>query len=188
MNKSILNSIYAIGIAIFLTSCATLISGTKQNISITSNPDGANVYTAKLAHPIVTEAAQLKLENVKDKWLIGTTPLSTKVDRNTHLIFVQKEGFSDTLLYYINPMARIKIVDASSGKTVKKKIKPAKYHSRTNLVTFGNIVLGGLVGIIVDGATGAILRMDNNMDVTLNPMDKKTDVTLNPMDKKTDPK
>lgn len=59
MNRIFTNSI--LGLLIFSTSCATLLTGTKQNVSIDSNPQGADI--------------------IIDGQKLGVTPSKVKVDR-----------------------------------------------------------------------------------------------------------
>lgn len=60
--------------ALFISSCATIISGSKQKIKIDSTPSQANVV----------------IDSVK----AGKTPLQTKLKRNKkHLVQIELEGY-----------------------------------------------------------------------------------------------
>ncbi len=69
---------FSIGILLFQLGCATIFSGTKDNITFHSKPEGATVY--------VNGAPQ------------GTTPTTIPVARpgmGTNLVTIKKEGFRD---------------------------------------------------------------------------------------------
>lgn len=66
--------IVVIAITIFISSCATIIHGTKHNVGISSNPTGAEVTI--------------------DGQYYGTTPVTADLARkNDHFIEIDLEGF-----------------------------------------------------------------------------------------------
>jgi uncharacterized protein YceK len=68
--------------SVFFTGCATIISGTKQNVVFNSEPSGSTVYLRKRQNQEVA---------------IGTTPLSTEIKRSTKSVVLKKEGYQDYL-------------------------------------------------------------------------------------------
>lgn len=62
-----------ITISLFLVSCATIMKGTEQTITINSNVDGADIY----------------VESVK----IGETPFVGKIKKNQDAIRIEEEGY-----------------------------------------------------------------------------------------------
>lgn len=99
--------------AFYLTGCATIISGTKQNITINTTPSGANV--------------------IVDGNNIGVTPLFTSLQRkNTHFIKLELNGYQP--------------LDINISQSF-------------NPWFLGNILIGGLIGIVVDAATGAVYKL-----------------------------
>jgi len=67
-----------VSMALFLTSCATLVNGTKQTVSFNSEPSGATVI----------------LVNKKGvETTIGTTPTSQAIPRKTKFIKFNAEGY-----------------------------------------------------------------------------------------------
>jgi hypothetical protein len=107
-----------------MASCATIISGSRQRVPITSDPPGATVY--------------VDFQNV------GYTPLMVKLKRkHTHQIRLELDNYSSYEL------------------TTKKKFNP---------MFVGNVVIGGLIGMGIDGASGAIFDVyPKNVKVKLEP-------------------
>jgi hypothetical protein len=67
-----------VSMALFLSSCATLVNGTKQNVSFNSEPSGATVI----------------LVNKKGmETSIGTTPMVTSIPRKTKDVKFSSEGY-----------------------------------------------------------------------------------------------
>lgn len=67
-------SILAISILASLTSCATIIHGTRQSIGIASNPTNASVWV--------------------DKNYAGTTPMIVEMSRkDNHIVMIELDGF-----------------------------------------------------------------------------------------------
>jgi hypothetical protein len=102
-----------VSMALFLTSCATLVNGTKQNIRFESEPSGATVT----------------LVNKKGKETpIGNTPMVASIPRKTKKVKFSSEGFytetydayanaSVHWLYWVDAICGLvpAIVDISTG-------------------------------------------------------------------------
>ncbi len=75
--------------AAFVSGCASMNSGTTQQIKINSNPPGATVYTAlkstKDNKPVILK-----------KVAVGVTPLTVTLSRKDGAVFLEKEGFEPT--------------------------------------------------------------------------------------------
>jgi hypothetical protein len=113
MRKSVTQFVVLAVISMSFTQCATIISGSKQIISIESEP----------------KKAKLLVDGVG----IGYTPFATKLARrSTHQIELQMEGY----------------------ETYHMKITKT-----VNGWVFGNILIGGLIGIAIDGATGSMFSL-----------------------------
>jgi hypothetical protein len=67
-----------VSMALFLTSCATLVNGTKQTVSFNSEPSGATV--------ILVNKKGFETE-------IGTTPTVQTIPRKTKFVKFKAEGF-----------------------------------------------------------------------------------------------
>lgn len=108
---------------IFLFSCASIMSTSKQLVNFSSNPQSAKVYV--------------------DKINVGITPVSTSLLRkNEHSIRIELDGYQ------------------TYETQITKKI---------NGWFFGNILFGGLIGIIVDASTGAMYSLTpEHVKATLN--------------------
>lgn len=109
------NSIISCSLALTLlfSSCATIVSGSKQNISFASTPSAASIFI--------------------DEVEVGKTPFQMKLARNSeHEVMIKLEGYQ-----------------AYQTKLTKK----------FNAWYFGNILIGGLIGLIVDPLTGAIYNL-----------------------------
>ncbi len=115
---------------ILLTSCATIISGSRQYVEITSEPTAAKVYINDIE--------------------VGSTPVQKKLKRNQEYQLVLKlDGY----------------------KTYETKLQ-----RKFNAWYVGNIVFGGVIGLIVDPITGAIYQLKpEDIDGTLRP---GTDYTI----------
>lgn len=73
MKRMTLAVIALLGLSAFVLGCATITKGTSQQISITSNIDGATLYL--------------------DGSVIGTTPYYGEVPKNKKELKVEKEGY-----------------------------------------------------------------------------------------------
>ncbi len=96
---------------VHLYGCATIVSGTTQNIAVSSKPGGATITVEPGDHQTVTPAN-----------------LELKRDGGPYRITISHEGY-----------------------------EPYKVTLKTsaNGWLWGNLLLGGLIGIIVDSSTGA---------------------------------
>ena len=98
---------------LLLSNCATIISGSRQNVEITSEPSSAKVYINEIE--------------------IGNTPVQKKLKRNQEYQLVLKlDGY----------------------ETYETKLE-----KKFNAWYIGNVVFGGLIGLIVDPITGAIHKL-----------------------------
>lgn len=130
---------------LFLQSCATIISGSRQTIQFNSNPANATVFINEI------EA--------------GKTPFQKRLKRNEeYKVSIELEGY-----------------ETYETKLTKK----------FNEWYIGNIIFGGLVGLVVDPITGAIYRLspkevnsrmtEDNSDIVFkdNGQDIHISVSLN---------
>lgn len=121
--KTILKLTLLSAVCLF-ASCATIISGARQNVEISSEPGSATVYINEIE--------------------IGNTPVQKNLRRNQDYQLVLKlDGY-----------------ETYETKLVRK----------FNAWYIGNIVFGGLIGLIVDPATGAIYKLrPEEIDGNLTP-------------------
>lgn len=111
MRKTIISSTLAI--ALLTSSCATIISGSKQNVRFDSNPATATIFI--------------------DEVEVGKTPFEIKLKRNSdHSVMIKLEGY----------------------QTYETKLT-----RKFNAWYIGNILFGGLIGVIIDPITGAIYNL-----------------------------
>ena len=114
MRKRIISS--SIALTLLLSSCATIISGSKQNVKFSSNPSTATIFI--------------------DEIEVGKTPFEIKLARKSeHSVMIKLEGY----------------------QTYQTKLT-----KKFNAWFIGNILLGGLIGIIVDPITGAMYNLTPN--------------------------
>lgn len=107
--KSLYSAYVLLG-SLFITSCASIVNGSKQSIGFSSSPDGATVSIDGMPR--------------------GRTPITVKLERNEdHTVRVTLPG------YY----------PYSATLT----------HSVSGWV-WGNILLGGIIGLAVDASTGGL--------------------------------
>ncbi len=111
------------------TGCASILSGTTQEIAVNTNPPAAQCEADRLDAKIGE---------------IASTPGSILVQKTKSDITVVCRKFGYQQASYLN-------------------------HSGTADSTFGNIVAGGLIGLAVDSASGAINKYDPVVNVTLTP-------------------
>lgn len=141
MKKLILLLITGLILLVF-TGCSTIANGTIQQIPINSSPQGAELIITK----------DIKLYNIngqyvtttKDTVIINKTPYMFNAKRKEdYTIFLKKLNYNDYVL-----------------KT-SKKVNPA---------IFGNLMLGGVIGIGIDMTNGsANIIMPERLDVSLIP-------------------
>jgi len=111
--KRTLSIILVSSIALSTTSCASIITGTKDKISFTSTPEGA-----KVLHKGVEKCI---------------TPCTAEIPRSLskQTVIFEKEGFAN------------------------KEIKLTKNFNAVSLV---NILIGGVIGVGIDAATGSLTK------------------------------
>lgn len=105
--------------ALFVYGCASIIKGTKQDISINSTPSNAKVV--------------VKTKGGIEKFS-GTTPCSVKLaKKQEYQVIVTLEGFKEQTIW----------LDQSFEAW-----------------TIGNLLCGGVIGLIVDAANGAMWKLE----------------------------
>ena len=116
-------------LALATGACSTIIEGTSQNISVSTQPPEASC------------------ELVRDGVVIGvirSTPGSVKIEKNKQNIIVtcKKAGYKDGV-----------------------------YRNESDFAgaTAGNILLGGIIGVGIDAATGAANKYDGDVAIVLEP-------------------
>ncbi len=123
--------LFSIAIPFSLAGCATIVSGTTESISITSQPSGANVFIDGSTH--------------------GRTPTSVELKRRKgHSVRVEMDGY----------------------EAFERAIT-----TKANGWIWGNIIFGGIPGLIVDLATGAIHDLEPN-HIVANLTPNKTNSSM----------
>jgi hypothetical protein len=119
----------ALFVALSTTGCATMVEGTSQSVTVSTEPPGANCTIDRVGTHLGT---------------VNPTPGSVHIDKSKNDLTVacQKDGFTTATI-------------SSSPKFVG--------------TTFGNLVLGGGVGAIVDAASGANYEYPTEIKLTLAP-------------------
>ena len=114
-----------------LSACATLVNGTSQNVTVSTNPPGANCTLDRIGARVGA---------------IPATPGSVRVDKS-------KNDLSVTC--------------AKDGYQTATVSRPPSFGA----ATFGNIIAGGVVGVVVDAASGANYTYpdDIRIDLAANP-------------------
>ena len=127
MSLKTVAAIAAMGVA--LSGCATIIEGTTQSISVSTNPPAG---------------AQCTLASALGTWYV-TTPGSVTVHKSKTDItaICKKDGYQDAT-----------------------QIIPSTFQA----TTAGNILLGGIVGIGVDAASGADYKYPALSVITMVPI------------------
>jgi len=111
MKKSIISC--ALALTLLFSSCATIISGSKQNISFASTPSAASIFI--------------------DEVEVGKTPFEMKLARNSeHAVMIKLDGY----------------------QTYQTRLT-----KKFNAWYLGNILIGGIIGLIIDPVTGAIYNL-----------------------------
>ncbi|OAB63154.1 hypothetical protein AY599_22760 [Leptolyngbya valderiana BDU 20041] len=119
-------SVLALGGAVTMTGCGTIINGTTETISINSNPSGATV--AVEGHGTVKTPATLELKR-----------------NRSHTLNFSLEGYEN------------------QTTTVRSGLSGW---------VFGNIIFGGIPGLIIDLVTGGWGNLEpNQVTVQLIPSD-----------------
>lgn len=111
MKKRIISS--SLALVLLTTSCATIVSGSKQKVKFSSNPSAASIFI--------------------DEVEVGKTPFEIKLARiSEHSVMIKLEGY----------------------QTYETKLT-----KKFNGWYIGNILFGGLIGLIIDPITGAIYNL-----------------------------
>ena len=114
MRKTIISC--SLALTLLLSSCATIVSGSRQKVRFSSNPSAATVFI--------------------DEVEVGKTPFEMKLTRKSeHSVMIKLDGY----------------------QTYETKLT-----KKFNAWYIGNILFGGLIGIIVDPITGAIYNLSSN--------------------------
>jgi hypothetical protein len=114
MKKTIISC--SLALTLLFSSCATIISGSKQNVKFASNPSSASIFI--------------------DEVEVGKTPFEIKLARKSeHSVLIKLDGYQT---YQTN---------------LTKEF---------NAWYLGNILIGGLIGLIIDPITGAIYNLSPN--------------------------
>ena len=113
----------ALALSLMVTSCATIFSGTKQNVRFSSNPPSALVF----------------IDDVE----AGKTPFEMKLNRKSeHSVKMELDGYQT----YQTDLTQ-----------------------KFNAWTIGNVVLGGVIGLVVDVSTGAMYNLSPGaINISLN--------------------
>ena len=121
----------ALALIALLPACATIVEGTSDNVTLSTNPAGATCTIDR---------------NGERVGAVSTTPGSVRIDKSRHdlLVACTKDGYQPAT---------------------------TTAASRFTGTTFGNVIVGGLVGVVVDAASGA-----NNQ----YPTEVKLDLAENP--------
>lgn len=112
-----------LAVTFLMSSCATIVSGSKQNVKFLSNPSTATIFI--------------------DEVEVGKTPFEIKLARKSeHSVMLKLEGY----------------------QTYQTKLT-----KKFNAWFLGNILIGGLIGIIIDPITGAMYNLTpNEINAQLN--------------------
>lgn len=96
-----------------MSSCATIVSGSKQNVKFSSNPSTAVIFI--------------------DEVEVGKTPFEIKLERKSeHTVMFKLEGYQNY---------------------------QTKLTKKFNAWYIGNILIGGIIGLIIDPITGAMYNL-----------------------------
>jgi len=111
MKKTIILS--SLALTLFTTSCATIVSGSKQNVKFSSNPSTATIFI--------------------DEVEVGKTPFEVRLERkNEHSVRIKLEGY----------------------QTYETRLT-----KKFNGWYIGNLLFGGIIGLIIDPITGAMYNL-----------------------------
>ena len=125
-----LKTIFILPLAM-LSACATLVNGSSQNVTVSTNPPGASCTLDRVGARVGA---------------IPATPGSVRVDKS-------KNDLSVTC--------------AKGGYQTATVAHPPSFGA----ATFGNIIAGGVIGVVVDAASGANYTYpdDVRVDLAANP-------------------
>jgi len=118
-----------LAVVLLCTGCATLVTGSSQTITVSTDPVGATCTLKRDGKPLA---------------VINPTPGSIPVGKASGPISVlcTKSGYED-----------------AAGTLA----------SQFQAMTFGNILFGGLIGIVVDAASGAATQYPDAVTITMIP-------------------
>lgn len=109
--------------ALVITSCATIIHGSKQSVNISSHPSGAQITIDGVRHGLTPQVIDLRRKGRMQGESMSKTQYNVKVEM---------EG-------YVPYEVVIK-------RTLDGWI-------------FGNVIFGGLIGVVIDAGTGSMYRL-----------------------------
>ena len=129
--KSVLYKLTLIASLLVFWNCATIMTGSKQDIGVRSEPSGAKVS--------ITTIGGLPIAS-------GNTPGSFNLKKGKeYVVIVEKDGYQKQEVYL--------------GKAF-------------NMYVIGNILCGGIPGLIVDGLSGALFNIEpEELYVTMQLVD-----------------
>jgi len=119
-------------IAMALSGCATITTGTSQTVLVETSPDGAVCRFSR---------------NSKEVGIVNPTPGTLFIDKSSKPLSVicTREGYLPNF------------------GDLKPNFAP---------MTLGNILLGGVIGIVVDAATGAGSKYDATITIELRKIER----------------
>jgi hypothetical protein len=86
-----LKLVVAAAAALALSACASMHSGTTQEIKISSNPEGAAVYVGQ-------RTMENNVAGIVNQQHMGVTPLTIRLSRKSGAIELRKPGFETVLV------------------------------------------------------------------------------------------
>lgn len=139
--------IVAMGLALLAGGCASVARGTSEQIAFDTTPSGAEV---RVVIPSNYSPPEGQLAEVQPATMGCVTPCTLQVKRADKLtVTITKPGFV-TETFPLNPQA--------SGEGVGTTV-------------LGNALVGGVIGVVVDSASGAMLdHCPNPVRLTLRPL------------------
>jgi hypothetical protein len=110
-------------LTLLMSSCATIVSGSKQNVRFSSNPSTASVFI--------------------DEVEVGKTPFEIKLARiSSHSVVLKLDGYQTY---------QTRLTKSFNGWYI------------------GNILIGGIIGLIIDPITGAMYNLTpDQVDAQMN--------------------
>lgn len=120
-----------VAIALTASGCATITTGTSQNIAIATDPAGADCTFTR---------------NNQFLARVNPTPGAMHIDKSSADVSVvcKREGYQDTT---------------------------GNIGSEFQAATLGNVILGGIIGIVIDAASGAGSKYPESISFTLLPVE-----------------
>ncbi|MEI6176394.1 MAG: PEGA domain-containing protein [Verrucomicrobiota bacterium] len=134
----ILSTVFA---AACLSNCASITRGTTDALVVKSNPDQADVKVTRIDKPLTKK--ELSSNSNDGQTITGKTPVTFKLQRKgEYNVQLSKAGYKSTETRVTNHVSGM-------GGTAMA----------------GNVIVGGLIGLGVDAASGA------TKDLTPNPIE-----------------